>query len=506
MSTFNAINPATGEPLDPPITESTREDVNRAAKAAVEAFAATKDLEPRWQADLLDAIAARIMDLGDGLLERAEAETALPRARLTGERGRTTGQLQMFAKVVREGAWVDAVIDTADANRKPVPKPDLRRINIPRGPVAVFGASNFPFAFSTPGGDTASALAAGCPVIVKGHPSHPGTSELFAGAIRQAIAELKFPAGLFALLQGRSHELSNALVTHPSITAVGFTGSLKAGRALFDLANARANPIPVYAEMGSVNPLIVMPGALKDRAEAVAQGLAGSILMGVGQFCTKPGIIFTLGDADAFIAMLAKHLAAAPTATMLNAGLRDNFLHRVSEWPNKSDVKWHHAPKPTGAAGASPGLLETSADFFNQQPALKEEAFGPAAVVVRCDEPRDIQQALESIAGSLTGTIHTGPGDDPRDVIRMLEPVVGRVILNGFPTGVEVNHSIVHGGPYPATTFPNTTSVGSAAISRWTRLIAYQDTPDTYLPPALQNGNPLGIERVINGQRTSSAV
>ena len=323
------------------------------------------------------------MDLGDAALERAEAESALPRPRLIGERARTIGQLKMFATIARAGGWIDAVIDTADPNRAPMPKPDLRRMLRPRGPVAVFGASNFPLAFGALGGDTASALAAGCPVIVKGHPSHPGTSELVAQAVLAALQERKLPLGLFALLQGRSHGLSGALVKHPSITAVGFTGSLKAGRALFDLAAARPSPIPVYAEMGSLNPLVILPGAIAERADKIAQELAGSVLMGGGQFCTKPGVILTLGDADAFVDALSAKIGAAPPVTMLNQPLRDSFIARTSHWPKLAGVKVRVARGPSILAAAVPGLLETSADSFNHQSDLREEAFGPAALIVR---------------------------------------------------------------------------------------------------------------------------
>src|SRR4051812_42609113 len=324
--TFNAENPATGEKLLPSFCEAGNAEVDAALAAAGEAFTKTLELPHGWQAKLLDSIAAKIMDLGDALLERAEQETALPCARLTGERARTCNQLKMFAELVREGSWVDATIDTADPSRAPAPRPDLRRMLRPRGPVVVFGASNFPFAFSVCGGDTASALAAGCPVVVKGHPSHPGTSEMFAHAVLEALNELSLPLGVFAMLQGRSPQLSATLVNHPSTTAVGFTGSTRVGRILFDLAAARAVPIPVYAEMGSLNPLVVLPSALAEKSAAIAKGLAGSVLLGGGQFCTKPGLVFVVGDEDrAFVDALAKQIAATTSVTMLNKSLRDSF-------------------------------------------------------------------------------------------------------------------------------------------------------------------------------------
>ena len=508
---FDAIAPATGITLGPKFAEAGDGEVNLALLAAESAFDASLDLPPRWQADLLDAIAAKVLDLGDTLLERGEAETALPRGRLTMERGRTVGQLKMFAEFVREGSWVDATIDTADPNRAPLPKPDVRRVLRPRGPVAVFGASNFPFAFSTVGGDTASALAAGCPVVVKGHPSHPGTSELFAAAVLAALHECRLPLGLFALLQGRAHELSGALVRHPATTAVGFTGSQKAGRALFDLAASRPSPIPVFAEMGSINPLVVLSGALSERGEKIADGLAGSVLLGAGQFCTKPGVVFTIGEgAGTFINRLHESMAKAPPVTMLNPGLRENFLRRAHQVEGTANVRAIDPSKEsTGAAGAKAALFETNAQAFQREPTLREEVFGPSTLVVRCKDPGELLACLDTVEGSLTGTVHTGAGDDPattRAVLRKLEEKVGRVIVNGYPTGVEVGHAMIHGGPYPATTDASTTSVGSSAIRRFTRPVAFQDTPDGLLPPALQNANPLGIERTINGKRTREAV
>jgi NADP-dependent aldehyde dehydrogenase len=498
---FAHRNPATGEPLELQFCEATSRQVDAALAAASEAFAATTRLDLRWPAKLLDTAAERAMDLGDALLERAEAETALPRARLTAERARTVSQLKLFAELVRDGSWVDATIDTADPKRQPIPKPDVRRMYKPRGPVVVFGASNFPFAFSVLGGDTASALAAGNPVVVKGHPSHPGTSELFGGAMISAIESLDVPRGLFALLQGTSHELGAALVKHPVTAAVGFTGSQKAGRALFDLGASRARPIPVFAEMGSLNPLIVMPGALRERGDAIAKGLAGSVLLGVGQFCTKPGVILVIGEADAFIAKLAEEMKTAQPGTMLNQPLRDNFAKRVAAWGRTSGVTVRLASEPAGYALITPSLFETTADGFVRTPELREEAFGPAALIVRCNGIEDVARSLRVIEGSLTGTIHKGANEDARPLLAAVEPIVGRVIFDGYPTGVEVGHAMVHGGPYAATTDPNSTSVGTAAIRRFVRMVAYQNTPDELLPPALQDANPLKIMRTVDGKR-----
>jgi 2,5-dioxopentanoate dehydrogenase len=509
-TTFEAKNPATGDALVPVFAEATVAEVDAALSAAQHAFLEVRQRDPYWPAELLEAIASQIESLGDILLERGEQETALPRARLMGERARTCGQLRMFANIVREGSWVEAVIDLGDPNRQPMPKPDLRRMLIPRGPVVVFGASNFPFAFGVCGGDTASALAAGNPVIVKGHPSHPGTSELFAKAVAAAIDECRLPAGLFALLQGRHHELSGWLVQHRSTQAVGFTGSQRAGRALFDLASQRKSPIPVYAEMGSVNPVVILPAALQERGDAIAKDLSASMLLGGGQFCTKPGIIFVVGNGGKkFTDALTQHIQSAPEVIMLNESLRDSFAERTAAISTAYGVKTLVSARNAGPARMSPALFETTADVFLREPPLHEEAFGPGSVVVECDSADKALSCVRSLGGNLTGTVHIGAGDDSRlveRVIHALECTVGRVIVNGYPTGVEVGNAIVHGGPYPATTDAGTSSVGSAAIRRFVRPIAYQNTPQELLPPALRDDNPLGIMRLVNGQRTDQKI
>ena len=504
--TFAAVNPATGAALAPSFAEAALGEVESALSAARKAFLAVGAHDPRWPADLLEAIALQIEGLGDDLLERAEAETALPRARLTGERARTCAQLRMFAEVVREGSWVDAVIDRGDPTRQPMPKPDLRRMLRPRGPVVVFGASNFPLAFGACGGDTASALAGGNPVIVKGHPSHPGTSELFACAVSKALEQCQLPAGFFALLQGRRHELSAWLVQHANTQAVGFTGSHRAGRALFDMASRRETPIPVYAEMGSVNPVVILPAAMRERAAAIAEELSVSLLMGGGQFCTKPGVIIVVGDGERrFSGALARSVQDAPQATMLNRGLRDAFAERATSIANVSGVTTVVSGKASGHAGHAPALFETAAEVFLREPRLREEAFGPGGLVVQCDSAEEALACVELLGGNLTGTVHIGAGEDQAiaaRVLHSLESAVGRVIVNGYPTGVEVCHAMVHGGPYPATTDPGTTSVGSAAIRRFVRPLAYQNTPQELLPPALRDDNPLAIRRLVDGQWT----
>jgi NADP-dependent aldehyde dehydrogenase len=507
---FNAINPATGQALAPRFAEATEAEVDAAATAARRAFEVTRDYEPAWSARLLDAIAAQIEGLGDELLNRGEVETALPRARLISERARTCSQLRMFARIVREGSWVDAVIDRADPNRQPLPKPDLRRMMIPRGPVAVFGASNFPFAFGVCGGDTASALAGRNPVIVKGHPSHPGTSELFARAVAGAIDDCQLPAGLFALLQGRRHELGAALVRNPQICAVGFTGSQRAGRALFDLASRRQVPIPVFAEMGSINPVVILPAAIRERGEQIAKDLAGSMLMGGGQFCTKPGVMFVVGDSEhKFADALVRAVKAGGPATMLNGSLRDSFSQRVAAISRASGVKTVVAGTADAYAQHAPVLFETSAETFLREPQLHEEAFGPGGIIVECPSTEQALACIDWLGGNLTGTVHIGKDEDRKlaaAVLRKLEGTTGRVIVNGYPTGVEVGRAIVHGGPYPATTDSGATSVGSAAIRRFVRPVAYQNTPQDLLPPALRDENPLGIGRQVDGEWTKQPI
>ncbi len=506
-----AVDPATGAALEPAFYQAGEREVEAAFVAAVAAFEQTRDLAPERRAELLEAIADQIMALGDALLTTAQRESALPLARLTGERGRTTGQLRLFAALLREGSWVDAVIDTADPQREPVPKPDIRRMLRPLGPVVVFGASNFPFAFSACGGDTASALAAGCPVIVKGHPGHPATSEYFAHAVLAALRSLDLPAGLFSLLQGAGTQLGADLVRHPAATAVGFTGSQVAGRTLFDLAAARPNPIPVYAEMGSVNPLVLLPAALTERGEAIADGLAQSVLMGAGQMCTKPGLVFGIAgpDMERFTARLTERIGASGPLTLLNAGVRHKFAASIEAIQGAPELTTLIEGTCSGTADCSPSLFLVDAAVWRANPTLHEEAFGPAAMLIRCADEAELLAAVADVEGQLTGTVHAGQAEKPAlvaQVVGLLEERAGRVIFNGYPTGVEVCHAMVHGGPYPATTAPATTSVGQSAIRRFTRPIAYQNLPDSLLPPALQNANPLGIERKVNGKTQTTGI
>ncbi|HLJ53572.1 MAG TPA: aldehyde dehydrogenase (NADP(+)) [Chthonomonadaceae bacterium] len=522
--TFHAANPATGERLAPDFCEASAADVDRAMALAEAAFRAHSRPAAEQVALLLDAIADEIERLGDALLERASAETGLPLARLAGERGRTIAQLKMFSALVRDGSWVDATIDGALPERKPLPKPDLRRMLIPIGPVVVFGASNFPLAFSVAGGDTASAFAAGCPVVVKGHPAHPGTCALVAGAIGRAVERAGLPAGWFSLIQGAQLETGQALVRHPAARAVGFTGSLRGGRALFDAAAARPDPIPVYAEMGSVNPVFVLPGALRARGAEIAEGLTGSITMGVGQFCTKPGLVFGVKSdpLDGFAQALAAKIGQAAPGTMLHEGIRRAFEAGVARAAATEGVAplapalLHAGPAagPESTRNQEPGTSAAAAVYradgatFLAQRALHEEIFGPAALMVACGAKEELEAAAEALEGQLTATVH-GTAEDLaefRALVAILERKAGRIVYNGFPTGVEVCPAMVHGGPYPATTDSRTTSVGTLAIARFARPVCYQGFPQEALPPELQDGNPRGIWRTVDGELTRAAV
>lgn len=509
-NTFTAKDPSNGRALSPDFHEATEDEIDRALQAAEAAFEADQARPAEDRARLLERIADEIEALGDPLIERVCAETALPEGRVRGERGRTTGQLRMFAALVREGSWVDARIDRAIPDRTPAPKPDLRRMLIPLGPVAVFGASNFPLAFSVAGGDTASALAAGCPVVVKAHPAHPGTSELVAGAILRAVDACGFHPGTFSLLHGVRPEMSLALVRHPLLQAVGFTGSLRAGRALFDAAAARPVPIPVYAEMGSVNPVFVLPDALAERSDAIAEGLAASVTLGAGQFCTNPGLVFGVANdaLDRFVARVAERIAAAPAFTMLHPGICSAYGQGVAALSAVPGVRIAAQAAPGHADTAAAAVLTTDAGTFLREPRLHEEVFGPSTLVVRCDDLAGLERVAQALEGNLTATLHGTPADlsAAGRLVALLRRRVGRLIFNGFPTGVEVCPSMHHGGPYPATTDVRSTSVGTAAIYRFARPLCYQDFPQDALPPELRDRNERGLWRLVDGVLTKDDV
>jgi NADP-dependent aldehyde dehydrogenase len=498
--------------MTPAFYEATAGDVDRACQAAAAAFAAVRAKSPAERAKLLRAIADEIMALGDALVQRAMAETGLPKARIEGERGRTCGQLKLFADVVEEGSWVDARIDRAMPDRQPMPRPDCRRMLIAIGPVVVFGASNFPLAFSVGGGDSASALAAGCPVVCKGHPAHPGTSEMVARAAQKAVEACGFPAGTFSLIQGAGIDVGLALVRHPAIKAVGFTGSLRGGRALYDAAAQRPEPIPVYAEMGSTNPVFVLPGALKERGFAIAKGLAASATLGVGQFCTKPGLVFipaqgssldAPGASKSFLAIVRQEIAAVPPGVMLHEGILANFrkgVERLRAMANVNGMPPANEAVPTGCQAAE--FFTTTASNLAAHPEIAEEIFGPSTIAVTADSREQILDSARNLHGHLTATIHGTEQDlkEWADLVEILQTKVGRIIFNGWPTGVEVNHAMVHGGPYPATTDSRSTSVGTAAIYRWARPVCWQGFPDSALPEELKDANPRGIWRRIEGK------
>ena len=454
----------------------------------------------RLIADKLDQNAAVLAAMG-------VQETGLPLARCTGEVARTSGQLRLYGETAARGDWLDARIETALPERKPLPKPDHRSMLRPFGPVVVFGSSNFPFAYSVAGGDTASAFAAGCPVIVKAHPAHPGTGELVGRLIVDAVKECGLPEGSFSLLFDAGFELGQALVKHPLVKAVGFTGSLKGGRALVDLAAARTEPIPVYAEMGSINPVFILRGALAERAAAIVDGLHASATLNVGQFCTNPGLIVLQRSpaAEQFIRALTAKLAATPEGAMLTAGIRKNFVSNTATRAKQLGVKVIAEAKAVTACGAAPVWFETDAAIFLKNGSLSEEIFGPSSLVVWCHDGAEMLDVARHLEGSLTATVQAGAAEaaGQGELIELLAAKAGRLILNGYPTGLEVSAAIVHGGPYPSTSDGGrSTSVGTRALNRWARLVCYQNFSDELLPAELRKANPLGLLRLVNGEIT----
>lgn len=511
-NTFQAVNPATNAPLPEAFYNATDTEVYTAAQKAMTAFEIYKQIPAAGKATFLDAIADEILAMGDDLINRAMAESGLPAARLTGERGRTTGQLKMFAQLLREGNWVSACIDTAQPGRLPLPKPDLRRMMEPIGPVAVFGASNFPFAYSAAGGDTASALAAGCPVIVKAHPSHPGTDELVSQAIINAAKKTNMPDGVYSMVHS-SNETAIKLITHPAIKAVGFTGSRKGGMALFNAAVNRPEPIPVYAEMSAVNPVIILPGAVAANGEAIANGLAASVTLGVGQFCTNPGLVFLIDDVNAnvFLQTLSSAIEKVMPATMLSRGICKNYeggIERLKATTTVTVLSRAVTVADTDKTEAIPYVFTVKQKDFIADSSLSQEVFGPATTVVLCNSADEIKEALKTAEGQLTATIHAAGADDgiAAEIINLMKEKAGRVIFGGFPTGVEVTDAMVHGGPFPATTDGRTTSVGTAAIQRFVRPVSYQNFPQHLLPDALKDTNPLHILRQVNGVFTKDVI
>lgn len=509
---FRGINPADGAELAPSYFSATPAELDAAARLAAEAFPAYSRLSGKKRAAFLRTIADRIEALGDQLTNRMVLETALPLGRAQSELGRTCSQLRLFADVVDEGSWVNARIDPALPDRKPLPRPDLRSMLRPLGPVAVFCASNFPLAFSVAGGDTVSALAAGNPVVVKAHPAHPGTAELVGVAVRDSVREHGLPEGTFSLLFDAGIEIGTALVQHPVIKAVGFTGSRAGGLALMKAASSRTEPIPFYAEMSSVNPVFILPGAMHKRREQIATGVHASITLGAGQFCTKPGMVVIDNGAEAqgFCNELSELVVGSPRFTLLNRGIQSAYRKGSAERRRSTGA----GSFGQGIAAEGPGF-EVAAAVFEAKAAdlladksLSDELFGPSTLVVKYADRAQLLAIAQNLEGHLTATIHGTPQDlaDYRDLIDILERKVGRLIFNGFPTGVEVSHAMVHGGPYPSTWDGRTTSVGTMAIFRFARPVCFQGFPSAALPEELQDKNPLGIWRLVDGTLTRDSL
>ena len=502
---LKALNPATGAELQGEFSKAGANEVNEALKSATAAFQIYRNLNKDKKATFLNTIADEIAALGEELITRASNESGLPLPRLQGELGRTTGQLRLFANLITEGSWVDAIIDTAQPERQPLPKSDIRRMLIPIGPVVVFGASNFPLAFSVAGGDTASALASGCPVVVKAHPAHYGTSALVAGAIVKAVEKTGMPKGVFSMLYDDGYNIGSALVKHPLTKAVTFTGSFKGGMALVELAQERAQPIPVFAEMGSINPVIFLPLAIKTQAEELAKKYAASITLGAGQFCTNPGLLLAIDspELNTFKKVLAEAVSIVPSATMLTEGIAKNYSKLSGEVITESGVELLAASTVKNEAlqnQSEPKITQVKASDFIKNPKLREEIFGPYSLLVVADNVSELQEAVNALEGQLTVTLMAAK-DELKDytiLLNILTDKTGRIILNGVPTGVEVCAAMQHGGPFPATNDSRFTSVGSTAVARFVRPLAYQDWEQDLLPDELKDGNPLGIFRKVN--------
>ncbi len=500
-----ALAAATGEQLTPVFGASTLDDVNAACELAEASFDSYRQLSDEKRATFLDAVAQGLLDLGDVLIERVHIESGLPKPRLEGERMRTVNQLKLFASLLRDGRWHGAVVDTAMPDRQPLPRADLRLRRIGLGPVAVFGASNFPLAFSVAGGDTASALAAGCPVIVKAHPAHLGTSELVARVIQKAARETGMPDGVFSMLIDKDISVGQALVSHPLISAVGFTGSRRGGLALVAAAQARPVPIPVYAEMSSINPVFLLPAALSARGDSIAKGFVESLVMGAGQFCTNPGILLAL-ESDAlerFVSAAANALADKSPTTMLTPNIHGAYCNGLNNLHKASGVTLvAEGREAEGSFQARPAFFRTDSATFLANPALEDENFGPSALLVVCKDTADLQTVAAKFDGQLTVTLQFEEGDQAiaQALLPTLERKAGRILFNDYPTGVEVSYSMVHGGPFPATSDSRSTSVGATAIDRFLRPVCYQNVPDSLLPPSLQQSNPLKTWRLVNGE------
>jgi NADP-dependent aldehyde dehydrogenase len=510
---FQGINPVTGKSLPGDFYGATEEEVDRAAELSRQAFRTYGRTDAKMRAAFLRKIAENMEAVAADISERATAETGLTAARIAGETARTTGQLRLYAGLIEEGSWLDARIDTALPDRKPLPKPDLRSMLRPLGPVVVFCASNFPLAYSVAGGDTASALAAGNPVIVNAHQAHPGTAELVGQLVAKAVRDCNLPEGTFSMLHGVGYGVGQALVRHPAVSAVGFTGSRTGGRALYDIAASRPSPIPVYAEMSSVNPVFLLPGALSERKEQIAKGLHVSLTSGAGQFCTNPGLLLALDNevSASFKEALKALVAETPPTTMLHHGIREAYERGVARRVQRTDFSNTlvlECDKGPGGCDVVPAIFSTSADTYFRDATLEEEIFGPCTTFIDCPSGQDMLRIAESLGGHLTASVFATGKDlsEHAELVAILERKVGRLIINQFPTGVEVCDSIVHGGPYPATTDGRSTSVGTAAILRFTRPVCFQNFPQGSLPAELKDENPLHLLRKVNGTYTRESI
>ena len=504
----HAYAPTTGKKMEPAFASANQADIQTACALAEKAFDAYRNSSIEQRATFLETIAEEILALGDILVQRTVAESGLPQARIEGERGRTIGQLQLFANVVRSGTWLGARLDPALPDRTPMARPDLRLRHIPIGPVAIFGASNFPLAFSVAGGDTASALAAGCPVIVKAHPAHPGTSELVGKAIQTAANKCHMPDGVFSLIYGSNHDLGSSLVSNSAVKAVGFTGSRAGGLALMSIAANRSEPIPVFAEMSSINPVFLLPHALQENSKGLADDFVGSLTMGAGQFCTNPGLLIGIaGDQlSHFIECASSALASSAAQVMLSSDIHAAYGKGVDKLSAAEGV----SALASGLSSAEPNcgqarLFTTSATQFLSYRELQDEVFGAAALIVECNSSNEIIEVAKQLDGQLTATMQLNDADAElaKQLMPILERKAGRILCNAYPTGVEVCHAMVHGGPFPATSNSQTTSVGSLAIQRFLRPVCYQDIPESLLPAELQEQNGLAIPRLYDGSYQS---
>ena len=502
---IKAVNASTGAAVEPAFGGATLADLDRACALAWSAFDVYRETAPEARAKFLETIAQNILDIGDDLIERCMIESGLPRPRLEGERGRTVGQLRMFADVVRNGDYLGVRIDPPQPERKPLARVDLRLRHIGVGPVAVFGASNFPLAFSVAGGDTASALAAGCPVIAKAHSAHPGTAELVGRAVQKAVKDCGMPEGTFSLLYDSGRDIGQGLIKDNRVKAAGFTGSRGGGTALMKLAAERAEPIPIYAEMSSINPVLLFPAALSNRVDAIARGFVQSLVLGAGQFCTNPGLVLAVDgpDLDKFIEAASAALKETSAQTMLTPGIHKAYEGAVEKAASHAEVQT--VARGLEAQGGNQGqaaLFVTTADAFRKNLELQDEIFGASSLVVRCPDIAAMRELVESLEGQLTAALQIDEADyaDARTFVPALERRTGRILVNGFGTGVEVGHAMVHGGPYPSTADGRSTSVGSLAINRFLRPVSYQDLPEALLPDALRTDNPLRLNRRIDGK------